>query len=591
MALSLQGQIFGQTYGQLIHAGSRNLSGNNIYTPAGCCIPLCINTSTLDYTANGVIKCDLTVNTLLSGIGFANCCNVNNATNSCIFAKCQTIGGGTCNTVLGGLSSYITGQCITSIGTFCTHLTATAASVPQTVIATHDSTYCVTCVGTYIGGKEHNITSTCSTAIGGQMHTIDPGATATTLIGGRCTYMCVPAGGNLFITATDALTSRNHRDGNQFIFGGHKNFISDTQAGYFFSGCGNCLLGDSLPSPQHCWSIHISGKENLFNVTGATASTRYVIGMTGQCNQRHVGNINGVPINGIFPITGFCNCLSAYDNSLPVIANGCRNWACVEYAVWPHFMLNGSYNCLNPWNNSSAQHGGHLLTGTHNALSGQLSNSGISTGCGNKIYNNVHESGETSFIYNGMNNVNCGGSIISGLSVCTLQKGSQVHGGVYNSVGCSGSTATIRSAVWGGCDNITDDSLDANIMGGSGNRIIRHPSSPFAVCSQTQLIVGGKNNYIRGCCCNKGIWGGENNYIDSTEFRHSNILGGRNNRLSETGTTGTSVIGSSLSGAAKNTTYVNNLIITDLPVAAGGAGLCEKAWYREPGSDIIKQVP
>lgn len=583
MALSLQGQVFGETYGQLLHAGSPSLTGNNIYTPAGCCIPLSINTSTLDYDAPGVIKGDLTVSTLLSGQGFKDCGNVNNGTNSCIFGKNQTIGAGQCVCVVGGLSSYFTGSKIKAFGTYNVHLSAPTTIINcrcSLALGGYSNRYNADERATIIGGRMHTIDSCDLVVVGGRSHTI-PSNCLSRIIGGHNLYIeSASTNTNFIATGVDSLTSTNSTGGIQYFWSGQCNDFEWMYGGCMHTGSNIRLCGFGAVS--FCSYVQFSGKDTCIRIN--TSPSRDLVMYTGLCNHMHSAG----SVCGVFPYNGQFNSLSTYGTArdVPQLTNGLCNSIHSRCTCNAWALFNGQCNCMNTPATFYVSRGLFMGTGYQNTLSCMTnSDSHILNGSNNLgvVDPAVFAAGKIVTIYNGKDNINCGGNIYHGLSSCVLGTNSSLFGGTCNSLHEAGDTTSLGHAIFGGCCNTIEAVYDSFILGGVCNKIPR--AGAFPVCSQNQLIGGGVNNTVCACCCNKSIWSGENNLIDNTTFRHTSILGGRNNRSSYDATT---IIGSSLSATSSNDVYVNNLIITDLPV--GSAGLNAKTWYREIGSDIVKQV-
>jgi hypothetical protein len=260
---------------------------------------------------------------------------------------------------------------------------------------------------------------------------------------------------------------------------------------------------------------------NSANVATCDATTGYLLccAFAGSVYQYN----NSVGANNITPICGFntvsiCNSYNALNNSS--IASGVSNIICSH---------SGYYSNINYSNIG----GGEL-----NAI------------CGGSVYHSSILSGQ--------------GNIINARSDSGYQdviSNSNIAGGCYNCI-CADANGTINNSgiASGGCNSIYACQqaylYNSNIAGGYKNRICLYANAFYNIINSSN-IAGGYNNSIYGCAADlyySNIAGGQNNCIYNSSC--SFIAGGCANY---TNLDNTFLLGSGLSAAQVNYTYVNNI--------------------------------
>lgn len=564
MSYSLQNLIVSETYNQLVHTGSPNLTGNNVYTAQGCCIPYYITATCFDYCAVGYIKGHLVVNSPLSGVLFGNIGNVIVGANSCSAGKYNSIIGA--NTIaLGGMSSVAIGGNSSMIGAFSSVTYGNYA----VAIGTFNSQLTSTgCARVSIGGNNNTLSSTgCYITIGGQNNRLT--TAAGSIFGGKEIY-AHHFGPTSIITGYQLSATRTClNNGLYMLLGtGVGNCYDQICEGVMYTGYHNTLCAFAFTNGPTGITF-FTGKNNLNEYIGV--SPRGSIFITGQENFYKTDDNLG------YMITGLCNRLSAGCRSMGIV-NGQNNLLDGTSTCGSSIIVNGDNNISTGLYAYSSNN--NILNGSNNILSGYSRDVSIINGHYNTINHWPDDYNTYGWIGNGDHNLITVGKVMNGsynkayASEATIYNGlSNVIGTVdqcasfsesFIGTGISNKLYTTSGTIANGCNNIIE-------LGGAKQN-----------CQRGGNIIGGRNNYVSMCCCNKTIWSGENNYIDDVGYRDTHIIGGRNNRASFSG----SVIGSNLSSAAAYQNTVNNLIITDLPVS--NAGLGTGAWYRESGQDIIK---
>jgi hypothetical protein len=585
MLKKLQGLSVGETYTQLLHIGTPNLSGNAIYTGDGAITsPFSLLSTGLDVKQAGVIRRDLTIAAILTGAVFPGSGSVYSPNCGCVFGCSSYITSGTQSYVVGGSANTLAGACNSvainsynvglsvgrSLGAYGTF--NSVISVQDAASGEGSATF---------GGDELFLGGGASMLIGGSANRVDGGISVTIVSG-----------------ISNRAVSGICGNSSAHIMGGFGNYIcSSNTSSTIGSGCSNKMIrgtssiistgiGNSLVSNSTCsngsftCSIIHTGQCNMLCLPVASDSLGMNCGtiFTGQCNKiiSHLGYSHSF----LSVYNGYNNVLSGSD--ITAIVNGCNNYHRSVGA--PSKLYNGEGNVLYGGVCTTAQM--HLLNGQNvhlSAFGGNIGNGMGFTGSGNIINSslNCYKS-----IYTGQDNYVENGTIFSGCGNYSVASETHVFGGRNNRVGEVGDTGNTEAIIYGGQNNCTGISYGTSILGGKCNIISRHASG--CLSARYSQIMSGEDNYMLGCCHNKYIFGGYQNYIDSTTVCGSFIIGGRSNRTSFTCTV---VVGSCLSAVKSDSNIVNNLIVTDLPVQDTTAGLASKQWYRCTTDDIVRIVP
>jgi hypothetical protein len=580
MSLSLQNQSICDTYKQLIHTGSSSLTGNMVYTAAGCIIPYCISESGFDYTQNGVINNNLTINTLLSGIVFKSDSNVNNTACTCIFGKGNASVSGSNNYLIWGLSTTALGANIRSLNSYNTVIssnlpTSTGIKISVGTQQTSIKTICnVDTVGALqvVGGYNNNL-------VGGNIYSFAGTGNRTlstasiVLIGNR--NLILSASDRVYgvYIQTDELSSKPILSyGRYDVVSGKYNYLQSSY-GYVRTGCNNIVKGPT---------------------EGRDGAAAFLLGFSGDHNSVYsLSANNNCTTSDITIITGCYNSLSAYKGLFctSTLFNGSRNTVYQRERVLSPtstvfngdgnnvlagcstvYIINGNNNTANFLcaNNSSTDN--HIITGAYNYLSG--SNCGLNVVMNGYCNTLISYNNSFSTMWNGCYNFAKSGTIYAGLSNILGRSYNTIYTGMQNTLSTYRTDGICASLIFTGCMNTVtnwDGSLGV-IYTGCRNIVNMGCKS---------LIAAGSDNLIGGGQFNSSILGGQYNIMWSSYFC-SYIVGGRYNRACFG-----LIIGSNLSSANTScNTYINNLIITDLPVGCTGLPVC--TWYRDVGSDIIK---
>jgi len=580
MSLSLQNQAICDTYNQLIHTGSPNLTGNNIYTGNNTRIPLYITNTLFDFCENGNIVDSLTVVVPLTGVVYNNDnIIVPSSTTTCVFGKKHTAINSSQSVIFGGLSSCAIGNNFYHINTYNTFLSSSSASTidgctHHNLIGTHQSNIYVNTISNIVGGVNN-----CYRA-NRQVHAV----------GGVSNNLC--SGGGIYIIGSTELTGdlATAATVNSVVVAAHKlsAYIANTAAnGLFISGCGNYVkdlildnhmfTGRNIKILDNLCKVHLyTGDDNLVYADCSTRRVDSHAMFTGRGNRMYAISYTAGR-STVFPFNGAYNILSANGTGIDTssgntIFNGLCN--CLNMRVACGMILTGNNNIVVDCVSSMR---GYLFTGYNNVLSGVVASTYnfMVNGRDNRL-----QPSSGSYYVNGRYH-QCHGSIINGISGCNLQQSSIIFSGNNNSIGCQAHLNQLHTHIYNGISNRLDSTCFSLIFAGSGNSIL----STTTNATQCSVILNGEDNTIISGATNTSILGGYKNIIEPSSASGSSIFGGRYNKVSHSDT---KILGSNLSSIESQGTMINNLIITNLCV--GCAGLPTGHWYRDDGSDIIKIV-
>ena len=336
-----------------------------------------------------------------------------------------------------------------------------------------------------------------------------------------------------------------------------------------------------------------------------TASGYYSVVSGGCCNASVGGPADPTAAVGSFVGGGYWNCAvvsltrsAGFPNVAPFVGGGQGNLACASGAVvvggGPNVI---SFGCAGT-NNRAAGINSFVGGGSINIASGEASvvvggscNCATGAGGGTMSGNCNFNTGACSFIGGGCRNTNSGVySFIGGGNqncICS-NNGNTISGGAGNLIN-TGNYNTIG----GGISNCVLNSNRATVGGGNCNTASGNYSfvgggifnSAQASCSTTvggafnKVCVSANFGFIGGGCLNNNDGGGG-----------SSILAGISNTIpgGAIGGNNTHIIGSCITGATWNYTYVNNLCQT-----GGGISDCRVKNTIQPlefGLDHLAQL-
>lgn len=569
MAYSLQNLVVGETYNQLVHTGSPNLTGNYMYTANGTCIPYYITNNCFNFCADGQILGDFTVRNTLSGVAFGNCNSITNTSTSCLFGKNNTVVNGCSVYNVMGQGSYFTGHNIRSLNSFYNFVSSVrnVTSSITSLLGAHSSNYIATITSGGVGGYCNSLSGSNVANVGGNNIVLSSvSVCGSGFIGGRNNYIrtvngtsCNTIIGGEYLSATDCNTA-----GATAIMTG-RNMSLQTS----YSIAGDTIL---IPDTRICEALIISGKNNrlIYPVTAASPTAFTSIG---GCNNLYISRIvtcdPSTLLNGSNNIIHELSSIS-YKNT---IYNGNDNR--LSSITHASNIINGSCNILANTKPSQCRQDVYILNGVCNLLSGSC--------------------GQVSMIHNGISNItniatgfNCGAligsgisnyatsTIFTGISNRSYQQDTYIYTGICNTIFSNtqqGQQGGVN--IFSGCGNIGVGILNSFIFSGKNNRMLTETSNLRIITGENNTLSANGNQTILGGCNNSIL--GPNGAIF--------IVGGRNN----TAYCG-SIAGSNLYGVNNCVLYVNNLVLTNLPV--GSAGLSVGGyWFRDEGSDIIRMTP
>lgn len=564
MAYSLQNLVVGETYNQLVHTGSSNLTGNNLYTADGTCIPYYITNSCFNYCADGQILRDLTIPSTLSGTAFQNNNTITNSTEVCVYGKNNTVVNTTCAYIIGGQSCF-NGISICAANTYFSKISNTKLPTVgcgfTTVIGSHSANTWINCELALIGGTNHSLSGCSLGVIGGANHILSAGQTIKA-VGGRNIKSQNGLGCGVFINP-DQLSAYTGIVSHLFVTGGRNIAARSEAAGNFFVVTGD-NIDVSCPGVC-CGSIHTGKDIYIYHQLGRLCPT--IITGLNNSQRKYCSSCATFMLNGSSNRVEELSAITSAGNESNIIYGGSNNT--LSSITYGNYIVNGNYNILDK-TIDKCRFDTVIINGMYNILSGSSTDSDILQ---NGYSNIILKCGEgcTGFIGTGRHN-KTKSTLFTGVSNTSIQIETLIFTGIQNTINCIINGGQIMSGIlFTGQNNYMNANANTMMFTGINNCI--RPECNY------NTIVTGTNNIILSGGCGKIISGINNNVFDSGV-----ILGGRFNCANGSNI---SIIGSMLSGSgAVQRSIVNNLIITSLPV--GSAGLPANTWFRNEGSDIVR---